>query len=257
MAADLSKPAPGASPPGTRSLSRADAEYGRTARLCGVQIVGALANSGVLDLGGEAPVIRYVAETRTSARDENENENGVDAKHSPKPISPGFAVTGWTSEFLCLGATTCLMEAGSTSGRPLHAAAASLLGLALAQRRAALAPELPARLRRRRGGGGRRRRRGFRTGIRDGGAALVRDAPPTSPRSVRPRPPRRVRHRGGTPRAAATPSGSRIPRTAPSWRSSTSSSPGCTASRASWRCVRWRWSPPPTRRAAQRSPSAL
>ena len=139
MAADLSKPAPGASPPGTRSLSRADAEYGRTARLCGVQIVGALANSGVLDLGGEAPVIRYVAETRTSARDENENENGVDAKHSPKPISPGFAVTGWTSEFLCLGATTCLMEAGSTSGRPLHAAAASLLGLALAQRRAALA----------------------------------------------------------------------------------------------------------------------
>ena len=137
MAADLSKPAPGASPPGTRSLSRADAEYGRTARLCGVQIVGALANSGVLDLGGEAPVIRYVAETRTSARDEN--EHGVDAKHSPKPISPGFAVTGWTSEFLCLGATTCLMEAGSTSGRPLHAAAASLLGLALAQRRAALA----------------------------------------------------------------------------------------------------------------------
>ena len=137
MAADLSKPAPGASPPGTRSLSRADAEYGRTARLCGVQIVGALANSGVLDLGGEAPVIRYVAETRTSARDEN--ENGVAAKHSPKPISPGFTVTGWTSEFLCLGATTCLMEAGSTSGRPLHAAAASLLGLALAQRRAALA----------------------------------------------------------------------------------------------------------------------
>jgi hypothetical protein len=55
----LSKPGKGA------ELSRADAEAGRTARLCGVQIVGALAHSGVLDLGGETPVIRYVPETKT------------------------------------------------------------------------------------------------------------------------------------------------------------------------------------------------
>jgi hypothetical protein len=125
----LSKPGKGA------ELSRADAEAGRTARLCGVQIVGALAHSGVLDLGGETPVIRYVPETKTKTEKNHGNEN----RDADEPKSPGFAVTGWTSEFLCLGATTCLMEAGSTSGRPLHAAAASLLGLALAQRREALA----------------------------------------------------------------------------------------------------------------------
>ena len=127
MASELSKPR-GA------ELSRADAEAGRTARLCGVQIVGALVHSGVLDLGGETPVIRYVPETKTKTEHKN-NEN----RDADEPKSPGFAVTGWTSEFLCLGATTCLMEAGSTSGRPLHAAAASLLALALAQRREALA----------------------------------------------------------------------------------------------------------------------
>ena len=129
MASDLSKAEPGA-----RNVSRADAEAGRTARLCGVQIVGALANAGVLDLGGETPVIRYAPEEPFSGK-----KRGDDDDEDAIPKSSGFAVTGWTSEFLCAGATTCLMEAGSTSGRPLHAAAVSLLGLALAQRREARA----------------------------------------------------------------------------------------------------------------------
>ena len=126
MASDLSKPA------SVAAFSRADADTGRTARLCGVQIVGALANGGVLDLGGETPVIRYVPEERDDERDENRNDA------SERTKSRGFAVTGWTSEFLCAGATTCLMEAGANAGRILHGAAASFLGLALAQRRAAL-----------------------------------------------------------------------------------------------------------------------
>jgi hypothetical protein len=119
----------------TKSKSRADSEQGRLARLCGVQIIGALANAGVLDLGGEAPVVRHVPCVTEGG--EGGDLPGDEKKTKPKPSAPktpGCAVTDGDAAFLCIGATTCLMEPGATSGRPLHAAAASLLGVALAQR---------------------------------------------------------------------------------------------------------------------------
>jgi len=70
--------------------------------------------SGTLDLGGLIPLVR----------------------HKGLGDSPGHPVGDGTEPrcFLCMGVTMCLVPPKSLSGgRPLHAAAASLLGVALAQ----------------------------------------------------------------------------------------------------------------------------
>ena len=162
---------------------------------------GALANSGVLDLGGSAshPARRP---RENAARDETKTENGVSSETLTETDIARVRGDRMDLRVFVSGATTCLMEAGSTSGRPLAR-----------RRRVLLGPR--SRSAGQRSCGENRRRASpdaeeeedaadaaaSESGIRDGGAALVRDAPPTSPRSVRPRPPRRVRHRGGTPRA--------------------------------------------------------
>ena len=80
-------------------------ERGRTMRSCGVQILGALAMSGTLDLGGLVPLVR----------------------HKGLTDSPGHPVSG-DARYMCTGVATCLMDKEATTGRPLHSAAASLLG---------------------------------------------------------------------------------------------------------------------------------
>ena len=114
-----------------KQASSKSTKDGRLASLCGVQIIGALANSGVLDLGGDAPVVRYVPVEKDETKDEKDSKN---VPEKSKFKSPGCVVADGDAAFLCIGATTCLMAEGATSGRPLHAAASSLLGVALAQR---------------------------------------------------------------------------------------------------------------------------
>jgi len=87
-------------------------EEGRTMRACGVQIVGALAMAGTLDLGGHVPRVR----------------------HGVGENSAGWAIDADCKfAYICAGVATCLMDPGASTGRPLHAAAASLLGVALHQ----------------------------------------------------------------------------------------------------------------------------
>lgn len=89
----------------------ARSEEGRAMRSCGVQMFGALALVGTLDLGGEFVAVR----------------------HAGEEDSPGCVLPECDARRVCVGVTTCLMEPGTSSGKPLHAAAASLLGVALAQ----------------------------------------------------------------------------------------------------------------------------
>ena len=88
-------------------------EEGRTMRSCGVQIVGALAMAGTLDLGGRVPRVRH---------------DGGEGGGAGWEVDPGCKFA-----YICAGVATCLMEPGASTGRPLHAAAASLLGVALHQ----------------------------------------------------------------------------------------------------------------------------
>ena len=88
-------------------------EEGRTMRSCGVQIVGALAMAGTLDLGGHVPRVRH---------------DGGKGGGAGWEVDPGCKFA-----YICAGVATCLMEPGASTGRPLHAAAASLLGVALHQ----------------------------------------------------------------------------------------------------------------------------
>ena len=88
-------------------------EEGRTMRSCGVQIVGALAMAGTLDLGGHVPRVRH---------------DGGEGGGAGWEVDPGCKFA-----YICAGIATCLMEPGASTGRPLHAAAASLLGVALHQ----------------------------------------------------------------------------------------------------------------------------
>ena len=88
-------------------------EEGRTMRSCGVQIVGALAMAGTLDLGGHVPRVRH---------------DGGEGGGAGWEVDPGCKFA-----YICAGVATCLMEPGASTGRPLHAAAASLLGVALHQ----------------------------------------------------------------------------------------------------------------------------
>ena len=82
-------------------------------RSCGVQIVGALAMAGTLDLGGHVPRVRH---------------DGGKGGGAGWEVDPGCKFA-----YICAGVATCLMEPGASTGRPLHAAAASLLGVALHQ----------------------------------------------------------------------------------------------------------------------------
>jgi hypothetical protein len=91
-------------------------EEGRTMRACGVQIVGALAMAGTLDLGGHVPRVRHGAIVPRETQ------------------SAGWAIDADCKfAYICAGVATCLMDPGASTGRPLHAAAASLLGVALHQ----------------------------------------------------------------------------------------------------------------------------
>ena len=96
--------------------SNGEGEDDRLSRSCGIQILGALAMRGTIDLGAPVPLVRHA---------------GVDA-------SPGYPVDERSDAALvCAGTVGCLMRPGDTTGRPLHSAAASLLGVALAQHAAA------------------------------------------------------------------------------------------------------------------------